>query len=169
MGAFGYTGFNSLFYISAQYTSAINLGIIQGTMPAIVLIGFSIYIIPTSYSAQDEIFTNDEIYSEQRLRELRSSNQIVFLNFTADWCITCKVNERVALKTQKVQKILESESINYLEADWTRKDPVISSALEEYGRTGLPLYLLFPSKGDPLILPEILTEDILLSYLSEVQ
>ena len=141
--------------------------ILRGT--AIVLIGFSIYIIPTSYSTKKEIFTKDEIYSEQRLRELRNSNQIVFLNFTADWCITCKVNERVALKTQKVQKILDSESINYLEADWTRKDEMIASKLEEFGRSGVPLYLLYPSKGKPIILPEILTEDILIKYLLEVR
>ena len=141
--------------------------ILRGT--AIVLIGFSIYIIPTSYSTKEEIFTKDEIYSEQRLRELRNSNQIVFLNFTADWCITCKVNERVALKTQKVQKILKSESINYLEADWTRKDEMIASKLEEFGRSGVPLYLLYPSKGKPIILPEILTEDILIKYLLEVR
>ena len=141
--------------------------IVRGT--AIVLIGFSIYIIPTSYSTKEEIFTKDEIYSEQRLRELRNSNQIVFLNFTADWCITCKVNERVALKTQKVQKILDSESINYLEADWTRKDEMIASKLEEFGRSGVPLYLLYPSEGKPIILPEILTEDILIKYLLEVR
>ena len=141
--------------------------ILRGT--AIVLIGFSIYIIPTSYSTKEEIFNKDEIYSEQRLSELRNSNQIVFLNFTADWCITCKVNERVALKTQKVQKILESESINYLEADWTRKDEMIASKLEEFGRSGVPLYLLYPSKGKPIILPEILTEDILIKYLLEVR
>ena len=141
--------------------------ILRGT--AIVLIGFSIYIIPTSYSTKKEIFTKDEIYSEQRLRELRNSNQIVFLNFTADWCITCKVNERVALKTQKVQKILKRESINYLEADWTRKDEMIASKLEEFGRSGVPLYLLYPSKGKPIILPEILTEDILIKYLLEVR
>ena len=141
--------------------------ILRGT--AIVLIGFSIYIIPTSYSTKEEIFNKDEIYSEQRLRELRNSNQIVFLNFTADWCITCKVNERVALKTQKVQKILKSESINYLEADWTRKDEMIASKLEEFGRSGVPLYLLYPSKGKPIILPEILTEDILIKYLLEVR
>ena len=141
--------------------------ILRGT--AIVLIGFSIYIIPTSYSTKEEIFTKDEIYSEQRLRELRKSNQIVFLNFTADWCITCKVNERVALKTQKVQKILKRESINYLEADWTRKDEMIASKLEEFGRSGVPLYLLYPSKGKPIILPEILTEDILIKYLLEVR
>ena len=141
--------------------------ILRGT--AIVLIGFSIYIIPTSYSTKEERFTKDEIYSEQRLRELRNSNQIVFLNFTADWCITCKVNERVALKTQKVQKILKRESINYLEADWTRKDEMIASKLEEFGRSGVPLYLLYPSKGKPIILPEILTEDILIKYLLEVR
>ena len=141
--------------------------IVRGT--AIVLIGFSIYIIPTSYSTKEEIFTKDEIYSEQRLRELRNSNQIVFLNFTADWCITCKVNEKVALKTQKVQKILDSESINYLEADWTRKDEMIASKLEEFGRSGVPLYLLYPSEGKPIILPEILTEDILIKYLLEVR
>ena len=141
--------------------------ILRGT--AIVLIGFSIYIIPTSYSTKEEIFNKDEIYSEQRLSELRNSNQIVFLNFTADWCITCKVNERVALKTQKVQKILKSESINYLEADWTRKDEMIASKLEEFGRSGVPLYLLYPSKGKPIILPEILTEDILIKYLLEVR
>ena len=141
--------------------------IVRGT--AIVLIGFSIYIIPTSYSTKEEMFTKDEIYSEQRLRELRNSNQIVFLNFTADWCITCKVNERVALKTQKVQKILKSESINYLEADWTRKDEMIASKLEEFGRSGVPLYLLYPSEGKPIILPEILTEDILIKYLLEVR
>ena len=103
------------------------------------------------------------------MRELRNSNQIVFLNFTADWCITCKVNERVALKTQKVQKILKSESINYLEADWTRKDEMIASKLEEFGRSGVPLYLLYPSEGKPIILPEILTEDILIKYLLEVR
>ena len=73
------------------------------------------------------------------------------------------------MKTTKVSKLLADKNITYMEADWTRKDPIISSALEKYGRTGLPLYLLFPSKGDPLILPEILTEDILLTYLTEVQ
>ena len=79
------------------------------------------------------------------------------------------MNEAVALKTSKVSKLLMDKNITYIEADWTRKDPIISSTLEQYGRTGLPLYLLFPSEGDPLILPEILTEDILLSYLTEVQ
>ena len=138
-------------------------------LPFMLLLIFSLWLIPTSYSDLDESKQNQLAYSPQLLEDLREENALVFLNFTADWCITCKVNESVALKTSKVRKLLTDKDITYIEADWTRKDPVISSALEEYGRTGLPLYLLFPSKGDPLILPEILTEDILISYLSEVQ
>ena len=130
---------------------------------------FSLWLIHTYYSDLDESKQDQLTYTPQLLDDLREENSLVFLNFTADWCITCKVNEAVALKTTKVSKLLADKNITYMEADWTRKDPIISSALEKYGRTGLPLYLLFPSKGDPLILPEILTEDILLTYLTEVQ
>ena len=137
-------------------------------LPFVLLLIFALWLVPTTYSDSDE--TQDQLaYTPQLLEDLREENNLVFLNFTADWCITCKVNEAVALKTSEVSKVLAEKNITYLEADWTRKDPVISKALEQYGRTGLPLYLLFPSEGDPLILPEILTEDILLSYLNEVQ
>ena len=138
-------------------------------LPFLLLFIFSLWLIPTSYSDLDESKQDQLTYTPQLLEDLREENSLVFLNFTADWCITCKVNEAVALKTAKVSKLLSDKNITYMEADWTRKDPIISSALEKYGRTGLPLYLLFPSKGDPLILPEILTEDILLTYLTEVQ
>ena len=138
-------------------------------LPFLLFFIFSLWLIPASYSDLDEPKQNQLAYTPQLLKDLREENSLVFLNFTADWCITCKVNEAVALKTSKVRKLIADKNITYIEADWTRKDPIISSTLEQYGRTGLPLYLLFPSKGDPLILPEILTEDILLSYLSEVQ
>ena len=138
-------------------------------LPFLLLFIFSLWLIPTSYSDLDESKQDQLTYTPQLLDDLREENSLVFLNFTADWCITCKVNEAVALKTSKVSKLLADKNITYMEADWTRKDPIISSTLEQYGRTGLPLYLLFPSKGDPLILPEILTEDILLTYLTEVQ
>ena len=138
-------------------------------LPFLLLFIFSLWLIPTSYSDLDESKQDQLTYTPQLLDDLREENSLIFLNFTADWCITCKVNEAVALKTTKVSKLLADKNITYMEADWTRKDPIISSTLEQYGRTGLPLYLLFPSKGDPLILPEILTEDILLSYLNEVQ
>ena len=133
----------------------------------ITLIVGSISILPTEYSVKESRAERPG-YSEALLNEYRESNQLVFLNFTADWCITCKVNEKVALNSEEVLSIIEKKNIKYLEADWTRKDADIARKLEEYGRTGVPLYLLFPSVGDPIILPEILTKDILLDYLNEL-
>jgi thiol:disulfide interchange protein DsbD len=133
----------------------------------ITLIVGSISILPTEYSVKESRGEKPG-YSEALLNEYRDSNQLVFLNFTADWCITCKVNEKVALNSQEVLSVIEKKNIKYLEADWTRKDADIARKLEEYGRTGVPLYLLFPSVGDPIILPEILTKDILLDYLNEL-
>ena len=134
---------------------------------AIILVIGSISILPTQYSSKENQ-AEMPIYSEALLNEYLSKNQLVFLNFTADWCITCKVNERVALNSEEVLSIMEQKNIKYIEADWTRKDADIARKLEEYGRTGVPLYLLFPSDGDPIVLPEILTKDILLDYLSEL-
>ena len=92
----------------------------------------------------------------------------IFVNFTADWCITCKVNEAIALDQDNVKKLLREKDIVYLKADWTRKDPEIASILARYGRTGVPLYLLFPPVGAPTILPELLTESLLLDFLNEI-
>ena len=132
----------------------------------LILVVGSISIIPTEYSSKD---TQEEIvFSEEILNEYREAKELVFLNFTADWCITCKVNERVALSSKKVTELMIKRNIIYLEADWTRKDGVIAKKLEQFGRTGVPLYLLYPSEGEPIILPEILTEDILLRYLNEL-
>ena len=133
-----------------------------------ILISVSVWILPTQYSSDDGVNQTDLVFSEELLNEYRSNNELVFLNFTADWCITCKVNERVALKSKRVIELMKRRNIRYIEADWTRKDSVIAKKLEEYGRTGVPLYLLYPSKGKPIILPEILTEDILLEYLNEL-
>ena len=99
---------------------------------------------------------------------MRNQNVPVFVNFTADWCITCKVNESVALNQSSVKELIDKKGIIYLKADWTRKDEIIAQELYKYGRTGVPLYLLFPSGQKPIILPELLTEDLLLNYLEKV-
>ena len=139
---------------------------IRGLAALFILI--SLLILPTEYSGDDKTSKSELVFSEDLLQKYIDKNQLVFLNFTADWCITCKVNERVALKSNKVLALMKAKNIQYIEADWTRKDSVIAKKLEEYGRTGVPLYLLYPSEGEPIILPEILTEDILLSYLNEL-
>jgi len=83
----------------------------------------------------------------------------VLVNFTAAWCITCKVNERVALSTPAVVRAMEAKDIAYLKADWTRHDPRITEELARYQRSGVPLYLLYvPGDAPPEVLPQLLTE-----------
>ena len=75
----------------------------------------------------------------------RAEGKHVFVDFTAEWCITCKVNERVAIKTAKVHEAFTKNNIEFVIADWTNKDASIAKVLEEYGRAGVPLYLLYPA------------------------
>jgi len=137
-------------------------------LSAILIFIVSLLILPTSYSYKTSQNSENLSYTEDLLNEFRVTNELIFLNFTADWCITCKVNERVALNSSEVKELIKKKNIKYIEADWTRKNEDIAKKLEEFGRSGVPLYLLYPSKGDPIILPEILTEDILLKYLNEI-
>ncbi|MFT3931028.1 MAG: protein-disulfide reductase DsbD family protein [Spongiibacteraceae bacterium] len=108
-------------------------------------------------------------YSAQRLAELRSEGRPIFVNFTAAWCISCLVNERVALKQRSVTEAFVQQGIVYLKGDWTNRDTEISTKLAEFGRSGVPLYLYFPpqTNSEPIVLPQVLTPDIVLSAIKE--
>jgi len=107
-------------------------------------------------------------YSPQLLEDLRGDNQPVFINLTADWCITCLVNERIALSSDKVKQLMRDQGINYLKGDWTNSDPQITALLERYSRSGVPLYLLYPrGQGEAEILPQILTESMVIEALNK--
>ncbi|MDX2288813.1 MAG: protein-disulfide reductase DsbD family protein [Hyphomicrobiaceae bacterium] len=107
-------------------------------------------------------------YSEQRVDDLRRSGQNVFVNLTAAWCITCKVNERVALDTDGVRGALASTGTAYLTGDWTRRDEAVTRLLAAHDRAGVPLYLLYPADPDaaPVVLPQLLTEAIVVAHLT---
>jgi thiol:disulfide interchange protein len=81
----------------------------------------------------------------------------VFLYFTADWCLTCKVNERAAIERAEVAQAFRDKKIAVMVGDWTRGDPVIGRFLAAHGRSGVPLYLFYPKGGGPQLLPQILT------------
>jgi thiol:disulfide interchange protein DsbD len=99
-----------------------------------------------------------EPYSAARLAELRSQGRQVFVNFTADWCLTCKVNEAVALSQPQVKAAFAKTHTAYLLGDWTRRDDVIARTLAEHGRAGVPLYLLYrPGAAEPEVLPQLLS------------
>jgi|SRR6056297_503903 len=101
-----------------------------------------------------------EPWSIERLAELNADpGRGVLVNMTADWCVTCKVNEAVALSTDTVRGAIDEFGFIYLVGDWTRRDPAITRYLEEFGRNGVPLYVVYPPGPDPqpIVLPQILT------------
>ena len=119
--------------------------------------------LPTQNISTQE---NTNGFSEAELNKKLEQGP-VFLNFTADWCITCKVNERVALKTKNTLNLFKEKEIFYMEADWTNKNKVISEKLESFGRSSIPLYVFYPERDkQPIILPEILSESVIEDYLN---
>lgn len=100
-------------------------------------------------------------WSPQTLAQLRAEGKPVFVNFTAAWCVTCKVNEATTLTQASVVEAFEAAGVVYLEADWTNRDAEIAAALAEHGRNGVPLYLYYaPGSDAPKILPQVLTAGI---------
>jgi thiol:disulfide interchange protein DsbD len=96
-------------------------------------------------------------WSPEEVRRLTDSGRPVFVDFTAAWCVTCQVNKRVALNSDATRAALARQGVVLMRADWTNRDARITAALAEFGRNGVPLYLLYDRSGVPTVLPEILT------------
>lgn len=109
-----------------------------------------------------------EVWSEQRLKQLLQDGKPVLVNMTADWCITCLVNERVALDTDSSKAAMALYNLTYLKGDWTNKDPAISAYLRQFQRDGVPLYVLYWPGQPPEVLPQILTPDSLRQALEQL-
>jgi thiol:disulfide interchange protein len=98
-----------------------------------------------------------EPFSETRLAQLQKEGRPVFLYFTADWCVTCKVNEAAAIDRAETKQAFTKAGIVTMVGDYTRRDPAITRFLAKQGRSGVPLYLYYPPKGEVVVLPQILT------------
>lgn len=107
-------------------------------------------------------------YSADRLAALRADGRPVFVNMTAAWCVTCIVNERVVLATDAVRQAFAERGVTYLKGDWTSADPAITDYLRARGRDGVPLYVYYPPAGDAVVLPQILTVDLVLAELDRL-
>jgi thiol:disulfide interchange protein DsbD len=111
-----------------------------------------------------------EAWSPERVAALRAEGRPVFVNLTAAWCISCKVNERIAIQTEATQALMRAGGVVQLTGDWTRGDAAITALLRAHGRDGVPLYLLYPAGGGaPLVLPQILTEGILREAIAQAR
>lgn len=110
-------------------------------------------------------------FSDDKLDIARRKGRPVFLDFTAAWCLTCQVNERLVLNSGRVVKKFKEAEVIAMKADWTSRNEKVSRALARYGRDSIPFYLLYPPDPDavPLVLPEILTSDVVVKALDSVE
>jgi len=142
-----------------------------------LLAGFGIGLYGTSFDAPITAKTNNsdglawESFSQKKLDQLTASGQPVFVDFTAAWCLSCQVNEKVALNSEDVVKKFEELGVATLKADWTSYNEEITKALAEHGRNSVPLYVLYikGKTNSPIILPEILTPGVVLKALENIK
>jgi DsbC/DsbD-like thiol-disulfide interchange protein/cytochrome c biogenesis protein CcdA len=122
----------------------------------------------SSGGAETATLATDAIsFTPARLAGLRAEGRPVFVNMTAAWCITCLVNEANVLAAPAIRNALAAGGVVMLKGDWTRGDPDITAYLRSHGRSGVPLYVFYPSgSGAPEILPQILTESLLRNVLA---
>jgi thiol:disulfide interchange protein DsbD len=109
-----------------------------------------------------------EPWSADAVSRYQAQGRPIFVDFTASWCLSCQVNERVALRRPEVQQAFQSGNVALLKADWTRHDEAITQALTSMGRSGVPAYALYtPGNPDPQLLPEVLTPGIVMGALND--
>ena len=123
---------------------------------------------PATQTAGPSLTKSDWVaVSPERLQSELAQGHSVFLDFTAAWCITCKFNEASVLETASIREAFERAGVVKMKADWTNADPVITKTLQQFGRVGVPLYVLYPAgnPNQPIVLPELLTKDLVLNHL----
>ena len=124
------------------------------------------------YQAAREDASADQwqTYSPELVDQLVADGKPVFLDFTADWCTSCKANELLALSRPEVGEKFKNLGVTLVKGDWTKQDPVITAALAKHGRAGVPLYVLYPGEGKkPVVLPEVLLPGTVLDALDQVK
>jgi thiol:disulfide interchange protein DsbD len=104
-------------------------------------------------------------WDETEIARLQAAHTPVFVDFGADWCWTCKVNEKAVLEDQHVKDALAKAGAVLMKADWTRRDAAITAALRAHGRSGVPMYLYYPANGPVVLFPELLTQSMVLAAI----
>ncbi|MET0307614.1 MAG: protein-disulfide reductase DsbD domain-containing protein [Sphingomonas sp.] len=138
-------------------------GLSHAWLPALPLIVLAVatagFVHPVAPGAPTQGVAGTEPFSEARLAELTKQGRPVFAYFTADWCLTCKVNEKGVIETEAVAKALADNKVAVLVGDWTNGDPALGRFIEAHNRAGVPLYLWYkPGEPAPRVLPQILTQ-----------
>ena len=136
-------------------------GVLSKTIGVIALL-IALWFPISLASSDGTASVKSNAWSAQAVATARAENRPVFVDFTAAWCVTCKVNEGLVLNRKKTAKLFNRTDTEFLVADWTNKDEVIAAELKRFGRAGVPLYLVYkPGASEAEILPQVLTYDIL--------
>jgi thiol:disulfide interchange protein/DsbC/DsbD-like thiol-disulfide interchange protein len=143
---------------------------------ALLVIGSGYYFIGEKFKSASiaasptaSVGSGWEKFTPERLASELQQGNPVFIDFTAEWCITCKFNESTVLETAAVRAAFSEHQIVKLKADWTNGDPAITKLLKQFGRPGVPLYVLYPGgTAQPYVFPELLTKNIVLEKLETV-
>jgi thiol:disulfide interchange protein len=132
--------------------------LVAGALLAPLTLG---WLLPDRSSVTTEAVESTVRFDETELVRLTEAGKPVFLYFTADWCLSCKVNEAAAIDRREVVEAFREVGVTVMVGDWTRADPAIGHFLERNGRSGVPLYLWYAPGHAPEVLPQILTPGIL--------
>lgn len=154
-------------WIVSRFTDLTSSGarLVSVWLVAIVVVAsaFYMFVIQMPKGSEWEPFT------AEKLEKYKSEGKTVFVDFTAEWCLTCKVNENTVLNTKPVQEKMNALKVAKLKADWTSQDQSISKLLASFNRSGVPLYVIYPANkpDQPIVFPEVITQPMVLQKLDE--
>jgi thiol:disulfide interchange protein/DsbC/DsbD-like thiol-disulfide interchange protein len=138
----------------------------------VLVLGSGIYFIGGKFRstnvalAESRLRGDWQAFTPERLQAEMDQGHSVFVDFTAAWCLTCKFNEANVLESTEVREAFQRYAVIKLKADWTNGDPAITKLLQQFGRPGVPLYVLYPGKNEePIVFPEVLTKGMVLEKL----
>jgi thiol:disulfide interchange protein DsbD len=148
--------------------------LISVVLVLVIVIGSGVYFVGDKFKATkipsgEVSLTGDwQPFTPERLQSELALGHTVFVDFTAAWCLTCKFNEATVLESAAVRESFQRRGIVKIKADWTNADPAITKILKQFGRPGVPLYVLYPAGKSPIVFPELLTQGIILDKLETI-
>jgi thiol:disulfide interchange protein len=157
-------------------TASVTNRVVSLVLMLVLVIGSGLYFIGEKFNATKAVSGDTQprgdwlSFTPERLQNELEQGRAVFVDFTAAWCLTCKFNEAAVLESSAVRDAFQRRGIVKFKADWTNADPAITKILKQFGRPGVPMYVLYPAgkNAEPILFPELLTQSIILDKLETV-
>jgi suppressor for copper-sensitivity B len=177
MGLLGYRSAILLLLLSLSIISILAItrkGPSPFAVPIIIVVVFLNFYLPTNFATKDEQTLSPEYiwvkFEPDKIPDFVKQGKVVFVDITADWCLTCKVNKVMVLEREQILKALSSPDVIAMEGDWTKPSEIIADYLSSYNRHGIPFNIVFgPDAPKGIILSELLTQDAVLNALEEAK